>query len=321
MSENRPLSLRGTFRGVLIVSMILWITSGIYVVKADEAGVVRVFGKVQPVPVSPGVHYHWPFPIASVDRPKVTQVKSLSIGFTPEGSESEKDFYVSTYMDEQSEFLTGDQNIIHAKLIVQWSISDPIAFLTQADNPKALLKSTTEAAIAVELSRSAVDDALTSGKVAVINNIRRNVQDRLDALETGVGIVTVDLKELTPPAAVASAFKDVASARGDAARMVHEAEGYENEGLPAARGKAGKMIGASEGYRNEVVRRATGDAERFTLLLTEYRKNPSVTEKRLILETMDEVMPRMKKYLMATQAGERAARMTLFMDELQGTNR
>lgn len=328
-----------TVRTVFVLSILLWVVSGIYIVKADEAGVVRRFGKILPIIMKPGIHYHLPFPVESVIKPRVTEVKSLQIGFPISMEKPDKfgalkksreeiygalegiavkneNYFPAPASDEQSEFLTGDENIIHGRLILQYSISDPIAYLTSTNDIGRLLRAVTESSFTAELGISTVDDALTSGKVRIINNIRRRVQNSLDETNAGIGVVAVDLKDLVPPAQVEDAFKDVFSARGDAARMVHEAEGAMNEALPKARGDAERMVAAADAYRMEVVNHATGDADRFNHLCAEYRKSPLETRNRLYLEAMDQVMPRVKKYLLGTKAGEKATKVTLFMDDL-----
>ncbi|NLH50602.1 MAG: FtsH protease activity modulator HflK [Myxococcales bacterium] len=335
----RSLSVRKTARTVLMICVLLWLVSGLYIVKADEAGVVRRFGRVLPIIMKPGIHYHLPYPLESLVRPRTTEVKSMPIGFpvapkadgdfkTLEKSRQEiygameevavksENFYPALASDEQSEYLTGDENIIHGRLILQYSISDPIAYLTAVSDIEALLRNVTEAAFMAELGATSVDDALTSGKVAIINNIRRAIQTRLDEIGAGIAVVAVDLRDLVPPREVENAFKDVFSARGDAARMIHEAEGAMNEALPQARGEAERTVASAEAYQLEATNHATGDAERFNHLFVEYHKSPAETRKRLYLETMSQVFPRMKKYFLGTKAGEKSTKVTLFMDEL-----
>ncbi len=305
-----------TIKALVVVCVLLWIVSGVYVIKADEAGVVKVFGRVLPHSVKPGIHYRYPYPVATVEKVKVTEVKSLKIGFETTVRDEETGKYFSYSPQELAEFLTGDENIVIGKLVVQWSISDPISYLTVVDDTEKLLKSLTESIFMEELSRMTVDDALTTKRARITNRIRDRLQKTLIAMNVGIDIVAVNLKELAPPEEVAAAFKEVASARGDASRMVHDAEGYKNEALPKARGEAQRLISEAQAYRDRVINLAKGEAERFEMLLKEYRKNPKVTERRLYLEMVDEVLPRVKKYVLSSKKGEEATKLTIFMDEL-----
>lgn len=303
--------LLSTIQMVIFLSLLMWVFSGIYVIKADQAGVIRRFGKMMPLAVKPGIHYHFPYPIDSVTRLPLTKVHSLAIGFDPK-IKDERDLF----SQEQSEFLTGDENIIHCRLLVQWSISDPIAYITSIENPNELLVYLTENTLMTKLGITSVDDALTRNRVQITNNVKQELDWQLSIMNVGISVVAVDLNSMSPPASVANAFKEVASAREDAARMIHVAQGYQNEAKPKSLGDARSMITLARAHEEKVVNTATGDAQRFTLLLKEYRKSPSLTRQRLWLETMEKTYPRMIKYMLGTKAAEKASSVTLFMDEL-----
>src|SRR5882724_3415192 len=51
----------------------------------------------------------------------------------------------------------------------------------------------------------------------------------------------------------------------------------------------------AEAYAFNRVNQAKGDAEKFTLLLTEYRKAPDVTRRRIYLEQMQTILPSLQK--------------------------
>lgn len=305
-------TIKSTIKAVVVLCIILWILSGTYVIKADEAGVVRRFGVVLPAPVTPGIHYHFPYPISKVTRLQVTQVSSLAVGFVAEG-DGEGTPYVG---QEKAEFLTGDENIIHCQAVVKWSISDPIAYVTSSADAKLLLRNLAEGALLFELGMTSVDDAFQK-RGRILENVSARLAAPIQELNIGIGVVSVDLKQLAPPSSVANSFKEVASAREDAARLIHEAEGYQNEAMPKARADARQLRTSAQAYKEKMINQATGDADRFSLLYAEYKKNPSVTTQRLYLESMEQVLPRLQKYVLGTKAGERAAKVTMFMDEIR----
>jgi len=74
--------------------------------------------------------------------------------------------------------------------------------------------------------------------------------------------------------------------------------------VPEARGQAQRIIEDANGYRDEVVSRAKGEADRFTKLVAEYRKAPEVTRQRLYLDTMQEVYSNTSKVLVSGKDGQ-----------------
>jgi membrane protease subunit HflK len=79
--------------------------------------------------------------------------------------------------------------------------------------------------------------------------------------------------------------------------MINQAEGYRNDVIPKARGEAQAMIRGAEGFREARVKRAEGDVAKFKAMLAEYKKAKDVTRKRMYLETMEEILPDINKYI------------------------
>ena len=146
-----------------------------------------------------------------------------------------------------------------------------------------------------------IDEALTTGKDEIQNIAKQNIQALLNKYKAGIQVVTTQLQDVHPPSQVAAAFKDVVSAREDKERMINEAQGYRKALIPEARGKAAQIIRQAEGYREEKIKRAQGDAQWFLTQYDEYKKAPDITRKRLYLETMEDILPKMNKFLMGTK--------------------
>jgi membrane protease subunit HflK len=119
----------------------------------------------------------------------------------------------------------------------------------------------------------------------------------LNEYGAGVELSTVSIESVTPPAEAADAFRDVASARADQARIVNQAQGYANDLLPKARGEARQMVEAATAYKLRKVNEAAGDADRFLQLAAEYSKAAQVTGERLYQEAMAEILPKIKKMI------------------------
>ncbi|OQY39539.1 HflK protein [Candidatus Atribacteria bacterium 4572_76] len=281
------------FGFVLVLVIALYLASGIFVVAPDEQGVVRRFGKFIRIE-SPGLNYHLPYPIETVVTPAVTQVKRLEIGFRTISFEPPARY---REIPVEALMLTGDENIVSAEAIVQFKIKDPVSYLFNIILPEQTVRSAAEATLRQVIGERKIDEALTVGKYEIQEETKRLLQKLLDSYKAGILIVAVQLQDVNPPKEVQDAFKDVASAKEDKSRYINQAQGYKNDLIPKARGEAVKMTKEAEGYKIERIKKAEGDVAKFNSILTEYKKGESITQARLYLETMEEILPNMNKII------------------------
>ncbi len=275
---------------VVIVVILLWLATGIYIVGPDEVGVVRTFGKFTRV-VQSGLNWKFPAPIEVVNTPKVTEVKRIEIGFRTLKNGQYRQ------VEKESLMLTGDENIVDAEMIVQYKIKDPVAYLFRIVGPELTVREAAEASLRTVVGRNKIDETLTTGKFTIQEETKNQLQSILDNYNSGIHVVAVQLQDVSPPREVIGAFKDVASAKEDKNRMINQAEGYRNDVIPKARGEGEAMIRDAEGFKESRIKRAEGDAVKFTTILKEYRKAKNITEKRLYLETMEKVLPDIEKII------------------------
>ena len=287
---------RMSARHLLILVAVLWLVGGIYLVPTEEQAVLTTFGAVVNDRVTPGVGWHWAWPVGRVHKLKVRELKRAFIG-----GEVADEANALPADPVLSQFLSGDQNILNVRAVVQYSIAEPASYLFRSRDPDETVANAVEAALERQISSRAVDEVLTTEKIAIQEAVRQNAQVLIDRYGLGVLLSTVNIRTVAPPPEAADAFRDVASARADTARIVNEAEGYANDILPRARGEAQQMLSASRGYRERKIQRAEGDTARFERLAAEYRKNPQVTSSRLFLETMEAVLPRITKTVVDDQ--------------------
>jgi len=277
----------------LAIIVLLWLATGIYKVEADELGVVLRFGKMTSV-TEPGLNYHLPYPVETVETPKVTEVKRVEIGFRTQYA-GPPARYVK--IPEESLMLTGDENIVDVNMIVQFKIKNPQDYLFKVRDVYSTVRKASEATLRQVVGYHRIDEALTDGKYEIQQEIQENLQNILDRYKAGVLVVAVQLQDVHPPEQVVDAFKDVASALEDKNKFINQAQGYQNDLIPRTRGRAEEMLRQAESYREQRVLRAQGEVQRFLNVLAEYERAPSVTEKRLYLETMEKILPRVKKYI------------------------
>lgn len=283
------------FFGIIILLLVVWIVPGLfYTVAPDEEGVVTTFGKFTRT-TGPGLHFKFPSPIEHAATPKIKKVRRAEIGFRQTASGQVQ------RVPAESLMLTGDQNIIDINLVVQYRITDSVAFLFNVRRPHKLVRDAAETVIRGIIGSKKIDEALTTGKAEIQILSREHIQKLLDQYEAGIQIITLQLQGVNPPEQVAGSFKDVVSAREDKERMINEAQGYRNAVIPEARGRAAQILREAEGYREEKIKRAEGDAKRFISQYEEYKKAPDITRKRIYLETMEEILPSISKFVMGDQ--------------------
>jgi len=277
-------------RRLWLVLLVLYLLSGVYFVAPEQQAVVTRFGRVVAKGVTPGIHYHLPWPVESITKLKALETKRLTVGI-----EMPDQVLGRTTAESPVQYLTGDQNIITVQMAVQYAIKDAAAYLFRSQDVTQMIARVVESAFAQTIAAEPVDNILTTGKIAAQNRTLQRSREILDALGSGVFISSINIENVAPPAEVADAFREVASARADRDRIVNEAHGYANDAIAKAQGEAGKLTSDAESYRQQRVNEAEGDAARFEKLHAEYSKARDVTERRLYLEAMEEILPRVKK--------------------------
>tara|TARA_B100000676_G_C18059973_1_gene837075 strand:- start:1042 stop:2103 length:1062 start_codon:yes stop_codon:yes gene_type:complete len=296
----------GGAKGIMIVLAVLilvWLASGIYRVDTNEQGVELVFGKWVST-TDPGLDYNFPAPIGEVYTPAVTEIQQFTVGTTP----------------TQSLMLTGDENIIDVKFVVKWKIQDAGMFLFNVADPEGTTVRIAESAMRQVIGQTALATALAEGRATVEQETLALMQGRLDDYGAGVLITQVELQNVDPPAAVIDAFRDVQAARADQERSINEAQAYQNQIVPVARGESQRMIQEAEAYKEQVINNAEGDAARFLSVYNEYVQAKDVTERRIYLETMEEVLRDMEKIVIDDGAsGSQGVVPYLPLDQLRRT--
>jgi len=281
---------KGMVTGFLAVIMLVWAVSGFYKVAADEEAVVLRFGQHVST-TGPGLNWHIPYPVETVEKLPVTRVQRLEIGFRHFADG------VIRKRTNESLMLTQDENIVDISFIVQYKIKSAEDYLFHIDNPEKTVRDAAESAIREVIGRTLIDDVLTTKKAEVEVETEQLIQSILDSYGAGISLSTVKLQDVQPPERVIKEFKDVASAREDKERAKNEAQAYANEITPNARGEGKKMVLDAEAYAKEVVERAKGESSRFESLLAAYKQAPVVTRKRLYMESMQQVMSSVDKVI------------------------
>lgn len=276
--------------GILVA---IWLASGFYIVDAGERGVVLRFGKYVET-TQPGPRWHLPYPFESVEIVNVEQVRTVEVGYRNN---------VKSKVLSESLMLTDDENIIDLQLSVQYVLKDPKDYLFMNRNPDETVKQVAESAIREIVGKSKMDFVLYEGRAEVADQATRLMQQILDRYRTGIQISKVNLQNAQPPEQVQAAFDDAVKAGQDRERLKNEGQAYANDIIPRAKGVAARLIEEANGYKQRVIANAIGEADRFKLVLAEYSKAPQVTRERLYQETMQQILANTTKVLIDDKGG------------------
>ncbi len=268
------------FTWILVVLIFGYVTLGIYQVEEAERSVVLRLGKFQEIK-GPGLRWNPPI----VDSWEIVDV----VRVRPHRHDAL--------------MLTKDENIVDVTVSVQYQIADPKKYVLDIRDADGSLAQATESALRHVVGGSIMDDALTTGRELIAQEVRARLQSYLDRYSTGLEVLIVNIEDSSPPNQVQEAFDDVIKAREDEVRARNEAETYANGLVPEARGQAQRMLQDAEAYKEQVISEAQGDAARFNLLLAEYQKAPEVTRNRLYLESIQGVMSNSTKVMVDVEGG------------------
>ena len=298
---------KGSFKYIFILAFIVWLATGIYIVDPAERGVVLRFGAFQTA-TTQGPHWHIPYPIESVYKINVEQIRSAEIGFR-----NVQNSYGGGGVSSESLMLTKDENMVDVKLAVQYKVADAQAFLFNVFQPELTLSHVVQSVIRQVVGDNTMDYVLTTGREQVAQEVKTTSQALLNEYNTGLMITAVTMQDAQPPIQLKAAFDDVVKAREDEQRYINEARAYANDIVPKARGASQRLIAEAEAYKSEVVSKSEGEAYRFTQILTEYTKAPEVTKERLYRETLEDVLSSTNKVIVDSSSN---SMMYLPIDQL-----
>ncbi len=288
--------------GLVCLAVVLlfdFVATGIHTIRESEQGVVLRFGAIHRM-ASPGLVVTLPWPFERLRVVNTREMRKMPVGFRfVQGADP------TAGPQMESEWLTGDMNVIDVEMIVHYTISYPARYLFRIGpvDTDFLIRKCAESVLTETLGVMPVDAVLTTDKSLIERQTRECTQAALDRLGAGVFISRASLQTIAPPSEVIEAFKDVSSAKADRERAIQEADGYRKEILPQARAEAMQIEEQAKIYESRVLSGARGAADRFSSLYEEYRKAPKITRTRLLLDTLRTIL-RAPKKVVVTQDGD-----------------
>jgi membrane protease subunit HflK len=263
-----------------VLLLIAWGLTGLYRVDEAERGVVQRFGAFMEPTTMPGLHWHFPYPIETVDIVNTNEVNNYPF---------------------RTEILTADEQYVFIQMVVQFRREDPVKYSFEVVEPEQTLQDITESALREVIGTSTLLELVTDKRDQIAPRTSEVLQNTLDNYGAGITVTSISLEKLDYPQDVQAAVDDTQKARNDSDRYILEADTYAKDIIPKARGAAARILQDAEAYRDRVIADAEGDAARFEALLTEYQKAPRVTRDRLYLEAIEEVYANSSKVFVDSQ--------------------
>lgn len=277
---------------VILIALAIVFTSW-FTIDPEEAGVVLRFGRfARQVPS--GLNMKFPFPIETVVKVPIERQLKEEFGFRTELAGIR-----TTYSDEdrtaESLMLTGDLNVAVVEWTAQFRVRDAYKFLFKVRNVRKTFRDMNETVMREVIGDRSVNEVLTVGRQEIAAEVEQRLQALCDQYENGIKVEQIVLQDVNPPDAVKPSFNEVNQAQQEREKLINQARADYNQIIPRAKGQAQQTIEQAEGFATDRVNRARGDAELFVQVHAAYQRAPEVTRRRMYLETMGQIYPKVKR--------------------------
>jgi len=280
----------------IAVIFVFCILTSVYTVKDGEVGIVRTFGSITEI-TQAGIHFKLPYPVQQADAINISKANIVEIGIGDLKKQKDEN------PQNGSVHLTSDGNILWVNMLVEWKVTDPKAYLINSENPDKILENSIIAALRSVIGNSPTDSVMGDGRIDAQLKTKDQLEKLLSKYNIGVQVVDVDIQDTHPPAQVQKSFDNVSDALVQKNTLISKAEDYRDQKLAAAESEAQKMLREAEAYSEEKLNRAKAETAKFDNLYQQYKLSKEVTKTRLLIETLEEVLPGSNIYIMDDSSG------------------
>jgi len=286
---------------VIVVVFIAFSSASFFTVETEEVGVITTFGKYNRT-VNPGLNFKWPL-VEHVEFVAIERQQKIEFGFRTVKAGVRSEYSRNTEEKDVALMLTGDLNLADVEWVIQYRIRDPKDYLFKVRDPKSTLRDISEATMRQIVGDRTVNEVITVGRTQMGMELKTLLQKVCNEYSLGVKIEQVVLQDVNPPGPVKGAFNAVNEAEQEKETLINRAKEERNKIIPKAKGQANETIQKAEGYATERVNIAKGEVARFNAIYKEYIKAPEVTRRRIYLETMAEVLPKLGNKIITDDKG------------------
>ena len=298
---------------ILLIVFLIWLLTGFYIVDQGSRGVVLRFGEHINI-TQPGPRWHLPYPIETVEIVNQEQVRTIEVGYR-----SSNDLGANSQDLRESLMLTGDENIVDLQFAVQYNLKSVEDFIFNNRAAESSVRAGAETAIREVVGKSEMDFVLYEGREEIAIRTKDLIQQILDRYSTGINVTSVTMQNAQPPEQVQAAFDDAVKAKQDLERQKNEGQAYANDVVPKARGTAARLLAEANGYKVSIENEALGNSSRFEQIMKEYERAPEVTKNRLFLEAQEEILSNVTKVIIDQKSGSNSL-IYLPLDQIMKNN-
>lgn len=298
---------------ILLIVFLIWLLTGFYIVDQGSRGVVLRFGEHINI-TQPGPRWHLPYPIETVEIVNQEQVRTIEVGYR-----SSNDLGANSQDLRESLMLTGDENIVDLQFAVQYNLKSVEDFIFNNRAAESSVRAGAETAIREVVGKSEMDFVLYEGREEIAIRTKELIQQILDRYSTGINVTSVTMQNAQPPEQVQAAFDDAVKAKQDLERQKNEGQAYANDVVPKARGTAARLLAEANGYKVSIENEALGNSSRFEQIMKEYERAPEVTKNRLFLEAQEEILSNVTKVIIDQKSGSNSL-IYLPLDQIMKNN-
>ena len=298
---------------ILLIVFLIWLLTGFYIVDQGSRGVVLRFGEHIDI-TQPGPRWHLPYPIETVEIVNQEQVRTIEVGYR-----SSNDLGANSQDLRESLMLTGDENIVDLQFAVQYNLKSVEDFIFNNRAAESSVRAGAETAIREVVGKSEMDFVLYEGREEIAVRTKDLIQQILDRYSTGINVTSVTMQNAQPPEQVQAAFDDAVKAKQDLERQKNEGQAYANDVVPKARGTAARLLAEANGYKVSIENEALGNSSRFEQIMKEYERAPEVTKNRLFLEAQEEILSNVTKVIIDQKSGSNSL-IYLPLDQIMKNN-
>lgn len=296
---------KGIFTGFAVLLLLLAGMNSYYMLDEENYAVVVTLGSAEAVSQA-GLHFKIPF----VQRVQMVSkgIKGMPIGYSLETKES---------IDEESVMITKDFNFVNTDFYLEYMVNDPVKYLYASADPEATLKMLAQSYIRDTVGIYNVDDVITTGKALIQSEIKEKLTNRMIEEDIGLSVVNITIQDAFPPTTeVMNAFKNVENAKQGKETAINNANKDRNEKIPLAEAECDQIIKNAEAEKEARINEAQGQVSRFEQMYAEYSKYPLITKQRMFYETMEELLPQMRVYLVDESGTQKLLPLDSFMSSV-----